>query len=72
MNPRSRESPTNGYNGYGMLSDKRGLSDDEEDNRKRSCDSHSLSFGVNREKGFVPNGRSQSPIKVTEQVSSFI
>lgn len=69
MNPRSRESPTNGYNGYGTLSDKRSLSDDEEDNRKRSCDSHSLSFGVNREKGFVQNGRGQSPIKVTEPVN---
>lgn len=59
MNPRSRESPTNGYFGNytnGMLNDERNLSDDEDTNRKRSCDSNSLSFGINREKSFfVPN-----------------
>lgn len=58
MNPRSRESPTNGYFGNytnGMLNDERPLSDDEDTNRKRSCDSNS-SFGINREKSlFTPN-----------------
>lgn len=75
MNPRSRESPTNGYvgsltNGYvnGMLNDKRNLSDDEDNaNRKRSCDSHSLSFGVSREKALVENGRSQTPAKAPDE-----
>lgn len=58
MNPRSRESPPNGYhaiNGYsnGLHIDKRNSSD-EEDNatRKRVCDSHSLNHGVNYEKTF--------------------
>ncbi|XP_018574099.1 RNA polymerase II elongation factor Ell [Anoplophora glabripennis] len=67
MNPRSRESPTNGYfgsmNGYanGMLNDKRNISDDEDNaSKKRSCDSHSLSFSVSREKTFL-NNRSSSP-----------
>lgn len=59
MNPRSRESPTNGYFGNytnRMLNDERNLSDDEDTNRKRSCDSNSLSFGINREKlFFVPH-----------------
>lgn len=54
MNPRSRESPTNGYFGTytnGMLNDERNLSDDEDiRHRKRSCDSNSISFGINREK----------------------
>ncbi|KAJ8951249.1 hypothetical protein NQ314_007695 [Rhamnusium bicolor] len=66
MIPRSRESP-NGYlasiNGYvnGMLNDKRNLSDDEDNtNRKRSCDIHSRGFGVSREKTFL-NNRSSSP-----------
>lgn len=57
MNPRSRESPTNGYFGNytnGMLNDERTLSDDDDTNRKRSCDSNSVSFGINREKSF-PN-----------------
>ncbi|KAJ8948932.1 hypothetical protein NQ314_008310 [Rhamnusium bicolor] len=65
-NNSQRESP-NGYlasiNGYanGMLNDKRNLSDDEDNtNRKRSCDSHSISFGVSREKTFL-NNRSSSP-----------
>lgn len=58
MNPRSRESPTNGYfanfTSNGMLNDERHLSDDEETNRKRSCDSNSLSYGtMNREKPFL-------------------
>lgn len=60
MNPRSRESPTNGYFGGGngggkynnnnvMLNDERNLSDDDDSSRKRSCDSNSLvSFGMNR------------------------
>lgn len=67
MNPRSRESPTSGYfgsmNGYanGMLNDKRNISDDEDNaSKKRSCDSHSLSFNVSREKTFL-NNRSSSP-----------
>lgn len=67
MNPRSRESPTSAYfgslNGYtnGMLNDKRNTSDDEDNaSKKRSCDSHSLSFGVSREKTFLSN-RSSSP-----------
>lgn len=49
MNPRSRESPTNGfYNGM-LNNDKRNLSDDEDSaNRKRSCDSHSLRYEVGR------------------------
>ncbi|KAJ3641546.1 hypothetical protein Zmor_028049 [Zophobas morio] len=64
MNPRSRESPTlsNGYstpnggyppsNGYVTpYADKRNFSDDGDD-RKRSCDSHSLSYGIGREKTF--------------------
>lgn len=53
MNPRSRESPTNGYFGNytnAMLNDERNLSDDEDTSRKRSCDSNSISFGINREK----------------------
>lgn len=56
MNPRSRESPTNGYFGNytnGMLNDERNLSDDEDTSRKRSCDSNSLNFGTNREKTFL-------------------
>lgn len=56
MNPRSRESPTNGYFGNytnGMLNDERNLSDDEDTNRKRSCDSNNLNFGMNREKPFL-------------------
>lgn len=67
MNPRSRESPTSAYfgsmNGYanGTLNDKRNTSDDEDNaTKKRSCDSHSLSFGVSREKTFLGN-RSSSP-----------
>lgn len=73
MNPRSRESPTNGYhnsltNGYsdGMHIDK-GNSSDEEDNAtggKRVCDSHSLNHGVNYEKTFSKDSsRSLSPAK---------
>lgn len=43
MNPRSRESPTNGFYNGTLSSEKRNLSDDEDNaNRKRSCDSHSL------------------------------
>ncbi|KAF5304317.1 hypothetical protein FQA39_LY09696 [Lamprigera yunnana] len=65
MNPRSRESTTNGFpNGYsnGILNEKHS---DEEDvaNRKRSCDSHSLSFGVNREKLYNDSNTSYSPYK---------
>lgn len=79
MNPRSRESPTNGYtgslttvttNGY---DDKRNLSDnDDEDNtnRKPSCDSPSLSFSVNREKTFLVNGRGRSPAKPVDVIKS--
>ncbi|KAJ8921465.1 hypothetical protein NQ315_003083 [Exocentrus adspersus] len=65
MNPRSRESPTSGYfgsvNGYanGMLNDKRGEYDDNAF-KKRSCDSHSLSFNVSREKTFI-SSRGTSP-----------
>ncbi|RZB38867.1 RNA polymerase II elongation factor ELL, partial [Asbolus verrucosus] len=75
MNPRSRESPTtlngyvnpltNGGHANGALNEKRTFSDDGDDvaaNRKRSCDSHSLSFGVSRDKTFgggVGDGRSQ-------------
>lgn len=72
MNPRSRESPPNGYhnslvNGYsdGLHMDKR-ISSDEEDNatRKRVCDSHSLNHGVNYEKTFSKDSsRSLSPAK---------
>lgn len=50
-------------NGYanGTLNDKRNTSDDEDNaTKKRSCDSHSLSFGVSREKTFLGN-RSSSP-----------
>lgn len=58
MNPRSRESPTSGYFGNytnGMLNDERSVSDDDDANRKRSCDSNS-SFGIHREKSiFTPN-----------------
>lgn len=71
MNPRSRESVPNGYpnpisNGYsnGIVNDKHNLSDDEDStNRKRSCDSHSLSFGVNREKTLINSNSSLSPSK---------
>lgn len=60
MNPRSRESPPNCYNnsllnGYsnGLHIDKRNSSDEEDNaNRKRVCDSHSLNHGVNYEKTF--------------------
>lgn len=72
MNPRSRESPPNGYHstmmyGYsnGLHNDKRNSSD-EEDNatRKRVCDSHSLNHGVNYEKTFnKDSNRSLSPAK---------
>lgn len=63
MNPRSRESPTNGYfanYNNGMLNDERNLSDDEDTSRKRSCDSNSLNFGMNREKSFL--GQSSPPV----------
>ncbi|KAK4880936.1 hypothetical protein RN001_004255 [Aquatica leii] len=69
MNPRSREPTTNGYsnsvsNGYsnGILNEKHS---DEEDvaNRKRSCDSHNLGFGVNREKTYIDSNTSYSPYK---------
>ncbi|KAK5649180.1 hypothetical protein RI129_000209 [Pyrocoelia pectoralis] len=66
MNPRSREPTINGYssNSYSneILNEKHS---DEEDmaNRKRSCDSHSLSFNVNREKTYNDSNTSYSPYK---------
>lgn len=64
MNPRSRQPQQQGGGGYGGAyagggSIKRQLSDDDEadvredntssNSRKRQCDSHTLSFGVNRD-----------------------
>ncbi|KAB0800920.1 hypothetical protein PPYR_05274 [Photinus pyralis] len=66
MNPRSREPTTNGYSNSSysneILNEKHS---DEEDvaNRKRSCDSHSLSFNVNREKTYNDSNTSYSPYK---------
>lgn len=77
MNPRSRE-PLMGYmgalnsdNGYGSsLVNKRHYSDEENDvgnSRKRACDSHSLSYAVNREKTVKENSICSSPNKLIVQ-----
>lgn len=77
MNPRSRESPPNGFtntftNGYTngmMLNDKHHLSDDEENaNRKRACDSHGLSYGFSNEKTFSDNNVGLSPAKNSDKI----
>lgn len=76
MNPRSRESPPNGYansmsNGYGMTLDKRMLSDEEDSTyRKNACDSHSLSYGLHTEKTFTDRFRGLSPAKNSDNIRS--
>lgn len=78
INPRSSESPPNGYNntfsnGFvnGLLNNKHNSSDDEEStNRKRMCDSHSLSFGLSNEKTFSDGSLGLSPAKSSEKIRS--
>ncbi|XP_068912678.1 RNA polymerase II elongation factor Ell [Tenebrio molitor] len=72
MNPRSRESPTTMNGGYltpitnggyaNGTTEKRNFSDDGDDiGRKRSCDSHSLSYVVGRDKTISAGDARNSP-----------
>ncbi|CAH0553613.1 unnamed protein product [Brassicogethes aeneus] len=80
MNPRSRESPptttNNGHFGYANgtnAGDKRQQFSDDEDvigSKKRSCDSHSLSFGVGRDKPPAFNNSSKSIAAAAEEFAA--